>query len=233
MNEDPDLLTPHFEEDSVPTPLPPTITSETVAEVARPPLLLAKRAMATMVPCKSANPTPPPTAATKCPRKEYQRPSEEVVRRKAKKPKALSALKEIKKYQTKVEPILPWQPFVRVIHEVLFEQGPYRIRKEAIKALGIAGEQYLLEVLGGGNLACMHCDRCTLAPKDIHLFCMLRGDVNKYDEMDMSEEARQADWCRYRKGHLTVSKAMVLDTHQKKLRVLLQRRRQRTLSKHR
>ena len=78
------------------------------------------------------------------------------MRRKAKKPKALSALKEIKKYQTEVEPILPWQPFVRVIHELLFEQGPYRIRKEAIKALRIAGEQYLLEVLGGGSLTCMH-----------------------------------------------------------------------------
>ena len=106
------------------------------------------------------------------------------MRRKAKKPKTLSALKEIRKFQTEVEPILPWLPFVRVIHELLFEQGPYRIRKEAIKALRVAGEQYLLEVLGGGNLACMHRDRCTLVPNDICLFCMMRGDIDKYGETD-------------------------------------------------
>ena len=133
-----------------------------------------------------------------------------------------------------MEPILPWLPFVRVIHELLFEQGPYRIRKEAIKALRVAREQYLLEVLGGGNLACMHHDRCTLAPKDIHLFRMMRGDIDKYGETDASEEARKADWHKYRKGRLTVSEAMVLDTCRKqKLRALLQRRRQRALGRHR
>ena len=230
-NKDPDLLPPHFEEDSVPTPLPPTIMSETVTEAAQPPLFLANRGMATMVSHKGK--PNPPTAATKCSRKEYQRPSEEVVRRKAKKPKALSALKEIRKFQTEVEPILPWLPFVRVIHKLLFEQGPYRIWKEVIKALRVAGEQYLLEVLGGGNLACIHRDRCTLAPKDIHLFCMMKGDIDKYGETDASEEARRVDWHKYRKGHLTVSEAMVLDTCQKqKLKALLQRRRQCTLGRH-
>ena len=57
--------------------------SETVAEATQPPLLLAKRAMATLAPWKAC--PNPPTAAAKCPRKEFQQPSEEVTRRKPKK----------------------------------------------------------------------------------------------------------------------------------------------------
>ena len=74
MNEDPALLTPHIEveeEASVPSPSPPTLTSETVPEVIRPPLLLAKRAMATLVPCKGRpnppNPPPPPHCSCQVP----------------------------------------------------------------------------------------------------------------------------------------------------------------------
>ena len=62
VSEDPDLPTPHSEagtEAAMPTLLPPTITSETVAEAVRPPLLLAKRAMATLAPRKG-RPNPPP-----------------------------------------------------------------------------------------------------------------------------------------------------------------------------
>ena len=89
---------------------------------------------------------------------------------KPKRPKALSALREIWKLQEEVEPILPWLPFVRLIHKLLFTRGPYRIQHQAIQALRAAAEAYIVEVLGGGNLACMHRDRCTLTPKDIRLF---------------------------------------------------------------
>ena len=47
----------------------PSVTSETVAETPQP-LLLAKRAVATLAPSK-AQPKPP-TAAAKCPRLEFQ-----------------------------------------------------------------------------------------------------------------------------------------------------------------
>ena len=144
------------------TTLPtPTLFMETVTETVRPPLLLARRATAT-----PAQGVPhPPTIATKCLRKEYR--ANEEVRQKPKRPKALSALGEIQKLQEEVEPILPWLPFVRLIHELLFTKGPYRIQRQAIQALRAAAEAYIVEVLGGGNLACMHRDRCTLIPKDI------------------------------------------------------------------
>ena len=153
-----------------------------------------------------------------------------MARRKPKKPKALSALREIKKLQTEVEPIIPWRPFVRVIHKLLFDQGPYKIRRDAIKALRISGEEYLIKVLGGGNLACMHRNRCTLAPKDIRLFRRLRGDIDSIGETAESEEARREDWRQFNQGRLTMGEAMVLDTHRRrKLQALLQRRRQRAL----
>ena len=70
-------------------------------------------------------------------------------------------------------------------------------------------------------MACMHWDRCTLAPKDIQLFRRLRGNVDSIGETPESEEARRADW-------RTPREAMVLDaTWQHKLRALIQRRRQR------
>ena len=181
-----------------------------------PPLLLARRATAT---------PNPPTAATKCPRKDFHKSEE--VRQKPKKPKALSALREIRKLQEEVKPILPWLPFVRLIYELLFARGPYRIQHQAIQALRVAAEAYVVEVLGGDNLACMHRDRCTLAPKDIRLFRRLRGDVDSMGETPESEEARRADWRRYKKDRLTLGEAMVMDTtccH--KLRALIQRRRQ-------
>ena len=134
---------------------------ETVTETVHPPLILARRAMATPV----RGVPHPPTIATMCPRKDYH--ANEEVRQKPKWPKALSALREIRKLQEEVEPIFPWQPFVRLIHKLLFTRGPYRIQHKAIQALRTAAEAYIMEVLGGGNLACMHRDRCTLTPKDI------------------------------------------------------------------
>ena len=82
----------------------------------------------------------------------------EELRRKPKRPKALSALREIRKLQEKVEPILPWLPFVRLVHELLFDRGPYRVQRQAIQALRVAAEGNIIEVLGSGNLACMHRD---------------------------------------------------------------------------
>ena len=125
--------------------LTPTLWTETVTETMSPPLLLARRATATLN---------PPTATTKCPRKDFHKSEE--VRQKPKKPKALSALREIRKLQEEVKPILPWLPFVRLIHKLLFARGPYRIQHQAIQALRVAAEAYVIEVLGGGNLACMH-----------------------------------------------------------------------------
>ena len=214
------------EEPAATTSPTPTLFTETVAETVQPPLLLAWRATAT-----PARDVPnPPTVATKCPRKNYRVSKES--RRKPKRPRALSALREIQKLQEELEPILPWLPFMRLVHELLFARGPYRIQRQAIQALWVAAEAYIVKVLGGGNLVCMHRDGCTLAAKDIRLFRRLRGDVDSMGEAPESEEARREDWRRYKKDCLTPGEAMVLDTNRHwKLRLLLQKRRQRVQQK--
>ena len=210
------------EQPAATTPPTPTLFTETVAETVCPPLLLARRATAT--PARDV--AHPPTITTKCPRKEYR--ANEEMRRKPKRPKALSALREIQKLQEEVEPILRWEPFIRLIYKLLFARGPYRIQRQAIQALRAAAEAYIVEVLGGGNLACMHRDRCTLTPKDIQLFRRLQGAVDLMGETPESEEARRADWRRYKKDRLTPGEALVLDTtRHHKLRSLIQRRRQK------
>ena len=80
---------------------------------------------------------------------------------------------------------------MRLVHELLFARGTYQIQRQAIQALWVAAEAYIVEVLGGGNPACMHRDQCTLAPKDIRLFRRLRGDVDSMGEAPESEEARR------------------------------------------
>ena len=223
---------PENRQDRPTTSTAPTgsVISEMTGQTSLPPILLARKAMATLVPRKDRPNLP--TAAAKCPCQHFREPIEEVKSRRKSKPKALSALGEIKKYQTEVKPILPWLPFVRLIHELLFERGPYRIQREALQALRTSSEEYLVEVLSGGNLACMHRDRCTLAPKDIRLFRCLRGDVDQLGEAPESEEARAKDWARYRKGRMTVAEAMVVDTNRrKKLRQLVKLRRERALQK--
>ena len=87
--------------------LVPMVTSETVSKTPVQPLLLAKRAVAGLAPTK-ARPKPP-TAAAKCPRKEFhgREKQKPVQRRKPTKPSSLTSLQEIRKYQTECKPLLP------------------------------------------------------------------------------------------------------------------------------
>ena len=204
----------------------PTIITETVAETPRAPLLLARWATAVPAPTKSQ--PRPPTNAVKCPRPNLI--SHEEPRRKKKKPASLTALQEIRKYQSNVEPLLPLLPFIRVVRELLNQQGPYRITREAILALRTVVEDHLVSTLEGANLACMHRSRCTLAPQDIRLYRRLSGEDEKVGQTEDSREARRRDWARFKEGRLTPAEATVLDTERRrKLRALMARRRQRAM----
>ena len=74
-----------------------SVTSETTGQTSHPPILLARKAMATLV-SRKGRPNPP-TAAAKCPRQHFREPIEEVKSHRKSRPQALSALGEIKKYQ--------------------------------------------------------------------------------------------------------------------------------------
>ena len=186
----------------------PTIVTETVAETLRVPLLLAKHVTAAPAPTKSR--PRPPTGAAKCPRPSPRGPTEEP--KKKKKRINLTALQEIRKYQSEVKPLLPLLPFIRVVRDILNWQGPYRITREAILALRTMVEDYLVTTLEGANLACMHRNRCTLAPQDIRLYRRIKGEDEQIGETLESQEARRRDWAKYKEGRLTLVEATVLDT---------------------
>ena len=187
-----------------------TVVAETVAETFRVPLLLSRRATAVPAPTKSR--PRPPTSAAKCPKPVSSRPTGEP---KKKKRSSLTALQEIRKYQSDVKPLLPLLPFIRVVRDILNKQGPYRITREAILALRTMVEDYLVSTLEGANLACMHRNRCTLAPQDVHLYRRLRGEDEQVGETQDSKEARRRDWAKYKEGRLTLVEATVLDTERR------------------
>ena len=89
---------------STPTNPTPAVFMETIAETPKQPLLLARRA--TAVPLT-------PTPATRCPRPEFRRRPRKG--QPVKRSTALSALQEIKCLQTKVDPIIPLLPFLRLV----------------------------------------------------------------------------------------------------------------------
>ena len=116
-------------EDSVPQDRTETVSiSGTTPSVARPRL---------------------PTAAKKCPRKEFRGTAAQVAKTKEpfKKSKCLTALQEIRKLQTSFQDLIPFAPFARLVRELCSELVEMRFTKEAIQALRSAGEAYLLEVL--------------------------------------------------------------------------------------
>ena len=194
----------------------PSVTSETVAETPIQPLLLAKSTIAGLAPTK-AKPRPP-TAATKYPRAEYSGQQRKELRQKKrpKKPKSLTSLQEIWKYQVESKPLLPFLPFVRVVCEALYNQGPYKITRGALHTLRITVENHLVRVSMGSNTACMHRDRCTLTPCDIRLYCCLCGDEDMLGIEPRSQEAKEHDWEKFRAGQLRVSEAMILDTERRR-----------------
>ena len=218
------------EEIEEPSPLvqPSTsaVVAETIAETPRAPLLLSKRVTAVPAPTKSR--PRPPTSAAKCPRPSLREPTEEP--KKKKKRINLTALQEIRRYQSEVKPLLPLLPFIRVVRDILNRQGPYRITREAILALRTMVEDYLVTTLEGANLACMHRNRCTLAPQDIRLYRRIKGEDEQIGETQESQAARRRDWAKYKEGRLTLVEATVLDTERRrKLRAMLIKRRQRAL----
>ena len=91
-------------------------------------------------------------------------------------------------------------------------------------------EDYLVTTLEGANLACMHRNRCTLAPQDIRLYRRIKGEDEQIGETQESQEARRRDWAKYKESRLTLVEATVMDTERRrKLRAMLIKRRQRAL----
>ena len=213
--EKPDPAAPTMNEElPTPTSTTPTVFTETMAETPRQPLLLAWRA--TAVPST-------PTPATKCPRPEYRRRPRKG--QPTKKAPALSALQEIKCLQTRVDPIIPLLPFLRLVRDIVWEWGHFKLRRETVLALREAAEDYIMGTFVGANLIVMNRGQCTLQAKDLQLCRELRGEEKLNGTTEASRITRRKQWRAYRAARLTPSEALAQEINQKrKQHQLLQQR---------
>jgi histone H3 len=91
------------------------------------------------------------------------------------------ALREIRKYQKSVDPLLRKRPFQRLVREIMADiDSSLRIQANALLALQEATEAYTVEVFQDTNLATIHAGRVTIKPVDMQLALRLRGDAVKF-----------------------------------------------------
>ena len=92
------------------------------------------------------------------------------------------ALREIRKYQTSTELLIPKLTFQRVVKEIMqnecAERGidMKRIQSPALLALQEAGEQYITDLFCKSQLAAIHGKRVTVKPEDVRIVLHFREE---------------------------------------------------------
>ena len=87
------------------------------------------------------------------------------------------ALREIRRYQSSCELLIPRMPFQRLVREIAGQiKMDVRFQSSAILALQTAAEAYLVGLFDDTNLCAIHAKRVTIQPKDIALARRIRGD---------------------------------------------------------
>ena len=95
------------------------------------------------------------------------------------------ALREIRKYQTTTNTLIPKLTFQRLTKEIMGhvcrECGlpSLRIQSTALLALQEASEQYITEMFAKSQLAAIHGQRVTVQPKDVQLVRYFGGEFLK------------------------------------------------------
>jgi len=98
-------------------------------------------------------------------------------RRQRKARPGVAALREIRFYQRSTENLLPKKPFQRLVRETLNTlRGPAftKFTSEALAALQVAAEMYVVEIFGEVNLYAIHAKRVTIQVKDQELCKTIR-----------------------------------------------------------
>jgi histone H3 len=80
------------------------------------------------------------------------------------------ALREIRRFQSSTELIIPKSPFLRLIREIACElQRDLRFQRNTVEALQEAAEMHLVRMFEKTNLAAIHAKRVTIMQKDVEL----------------------------------------------------------------
>ena len=98
------------------------------------------------------------------------------------------ALREIKKYQTSTDLLIPKLAFQRLVKELIQDECRERatpmkkIQSPALLALQCACEDYITELFSISQRAAVHGKRITVTPDDVRLVMDFRGDYNKFNK---------------------------------------------------
>jgi histone H3 len=85
-------------------------------------------------------------------------------------------IREIKKYQSTTDLLLPKAPFERLVREIAQAKQPdIKFRPAAIEALQEASEALLIGMMEDGLLCTVHAQRVTLMRKDLELAERIRA----------------------------------------------------------
>lgn len=82
------------------------------------------------------------------------------------------ALREIRRYQKSVDLLLRKRPFARLVREICDEmetKSVLRFQANAILAIQVAAEDYLVQRFEHANLCAIHAKRVTIMISDLHL----------------------------------------------------------------
>jgi histone H3 len=90
------------------------------------------------------------------------------------------ALREIRKYQQSSELLIRRLPFQRLVREIAYHiKDDLRFQGNALAALQMAAEAFLVGLFEDTNLCSIHAKRVTIMPKDMRLALRIRGDFRK------------------------------------------------------
>ncbi|XP_037498861.1 uncharacterized protein LOC119372443 isoform X2 [Rhipicephalus sanguineus] len=92
-----------------------------------------------------------------------------------KRPAGYKALRDITRYQSSVETLIPRLPFARFVREVLFRLAgtDFKMQKLALSALHEASEAVIVAILEGTNVVAHNSRRVTIMNRDLDVFLTL------------------------------------------------------------
>ena len=98
------------------------------------------------------------------------------------------SLREIRKYQTGTELLIPKLTFQRLVKEVMMNEcmdrgmESMKIQSRALLAMQTGVEDYLTEMFSKSQIAAIHGKRITVQPRDVEIVRSFSGDYLKLNK---------------------------------------------------
>ena len=105
------------------------------------------------------------------------------------------ALRQIRKYQTSTDLLIPKLSFQRFVKEIIQTECCERqiesknVQGTALLALQCAAEHYVTELFSQSQIAAFHGKRLTVIPDDLQLVLKFRGDELKFKMSDQYNDS--------------------------------------------